>query len=450
MDVRGHNDLEMAFGPAANANLAEAVRSGRLDVAVLDDAVRRVLVAKIRMGLFETPYVDESRTEAVLSAPEHKQAALEAAERSLVLMTNEGGVLPLIPGAHRRVAVIGPTADSVDDTLGSWVFVAKNDETVTIAEGIRRRLGGSAQVTTAPGVELRRSTPSMFEMFKPAPPAWTPEQTRAEFDKAVQAASSADLVVLVLGEGALMSGEGASRVSLDLPGDQMRLVEAVRATGKPVVAVLTNGRPLDIAPLTAQVPAVLEAWYPGTQGGTAVARALFGDINPGGKLPMTWPRSVGQIPIYYSHNKTKDPANQGARYWDEPSTPLFVFGHGLSYTSFAFSDLSVDRSSVGIGEPVKVTVTLTNTGARAGDEVAQLYIHQRSGRSSRPVRELKGFERVTLQSGESRQVQFTLSEAELKYWSASERDWVLDPATFDVWVGSDSTAPLATTFRVNP
>ena len=442
------NDLEMAFGSAANATLADAVRSGRLDVAVLDEAVRRILVAKIRMGLFETPYVDESRTEAVLSAPAHKQAALEAAERSLVLLTNEGGVLPLAPGAHRRVAVIGPTADSVDDTLGSWVFVAKAEETVTIAEGIRRRLGDTVQVTTAPGVQLRRGTPSMFEMFKPAAPVWSEEQARAEFDRAVTAAASADLVVVVLGEGALMSGEGASRVSLDLPGEQMRLVEAIAASGKPVVAVLTNGRPLNTAPLSAHVPAILEAWYPGTQGGTAVARALFGDVNPGGKLPVTWPRSAGQIPIYYSHNTTKDAANQGTRYWDEPSTPLFPFGYGLSYTEFAFTDISVDRAAVALGEPVTVTATLTNNGARAGDEVAQLYIHQRNGRAARPVRELKGFERVTLQPGESRQVRFVLTEAELRYWNAAERDWVLDPAVFDVWIGGDSQAPLSTSFTV--
>lgn len=444
------NDLEMATAEAANATLPQAVRSGRLKEAVLDDAVRRVLVAKIRMGLFENPYVDEGATEAVLSAPEHRQAALAAAERSLVLLQNAGGALPLSAAAYRRVAVIGPLADSAQDTLGSWVFVPKLEETVTVAEGIRRRLGESAQVTTAPGVQLRRGTPSMFEMFRPAPLAWTEAQAEVEFERAVEAARGADLVVLALGEIEQMSGEGASRTSLSLPGDQLRLVDAVKALNKPMVAVLLNGRPLDIAPLAEQVPGILEAWHPGSEGGTAVAKALFGDINPGGKLPMTWPRSVGQIPIYYSHNATKAPADQGARYWDQPSTPLYPFGYGLSYTDFAFTDIAVDRAAVRLGEPVVVTATVTNTGARAGDEVVQLYIHQRSGRAARPVRELKGFERVTLQPGESRQVRFTLTQAELRYWNAGERDWVLDPSDFDVWIGGDSRAELKTSFTVAP
>ena len=444
------NDLEMAFGEAANTHIPQAVRSGQLKEAVLDDAVRRVLIAKIRMGLFENPYVDEGATEAVLSAPEHRQAALTSAERSLVLLQNTGGVLPLSASDHRRVAVIGPLADSAQDTLGSWVFVPKFEETVTIAEGVRRRLGANAEVTTAPGVQLRRGTPSMFEMFRPSPPAWTESQARAEFDRAVEAARGADLVVLALGEIEQMSGEGASRTSLSLPGDQLRLVEAIKALNKPMVAVLLNGRPLDIAPLADQVPGILEAWHPGSEGGTAVAKALFGDINPGGKLPMTWPRSVGQIPIYYSHNATKAPADQGKRYWDEPSTPLYPFGYGLSFTDFAFTDIAVDRASVRLGEPVVVTATVTNTGARAGDEVVQLYIHQRSGRASRPVRELKGFERVTLQPDESRQVRFNLTQAELRYWNAGERDWVLDPSDFDVWIGGDSRAQLKTSFTVAP
>ncbi|WP_240484741.1 beta-glucosidase BglX [Brevundimonas nasdae] len=443
-------DLEMAIAPAANSGLAEAVRSGTLEESVLDDAVRRVLIAKIRMGLFENPYVDASKTETVLSDPAHRQEARDAAEKSLVLLQNTGSILPLTPGAHRRIAVIGPMADSVDDTLGSWVFVPKYEETVTLAEGIRRRVGADVEVTTAPGVQLRRGVPSMFEMFRPSPAAWTSAQAQAEFERAVEEAREADIVILALGEGAMMSGEMASRADLSLPGDQLRLVEAVKALGKPIVAVLMNGRPLDIAPVASDVPAILEAWYPGTEGGVAVARALFGDVNPGGKLPMTWPRSVGQIPIYYSHNITKAPTEQGQRYWDEASTPLYPFGHGLSYTDFAFSDLSVDRASVAIGEPVVVTATVTNTGHRTGDEVAQLYIHQRSGRATRPVRELKGFQRVTLQPGESRRVQFELTRAELRYWSAAERDWVLDPATFDVWVGGDSRAQLATSFTVQP
>ncbi|MND37691.1 Periplasmic beta-glucosidase precursor [compost metagenome] len=206
--------------------------------------------------------------------------------------------------------------------------------------------------------------------------------------------------------------------------------------------VLVNGRPLDIREAAARVPAVLEAWHPGSEGGAAVANVLFGDVNPGGKLPITWPREVGQIPLYYAHNRTKDPATAATRYWDGPSTPLYPFGYGLSYTDFQFSDIAVDRSVLSADDRVSVSVVVTNTGARSGDETAQLYIHQRAGRATRPVRELKGFQRVTLAPGERRTLTFILGEAELKYWSGAERKWVVDPGVFDIWIGKDSRAEL--------
>jgi beta-glucosidase len=261
-------------------------------------------------------------------------------------------------------------------------------------------------------------------------------------------ARSSDVAVVVVGEWQNMVGEQASRSSLDLPGRQLELLQAVAAAGTPVVLLVMNGRPVDLRWATENVPAILDIWYPGTQGGAAVARLLFGDVSPGGKLPFTWPRSVGQVPIHYAHTTSHDPDNQGLRYWDEPSTPLFPFGHGLAYSTFEYSDLSVDQPSVGLDGNVTVTVTVTNTGERDADEVVQLYLHQRHGTASRPVRELKGFERVPLAAGESRQVRFVVGPEQRRYWNAAKRDWVLDPSTFDIWVGGDSTAELATTFEV--
>jgi beta-glucosidase len=245
-----------------------------------------------------------------------------------------------------------------------------------------------------------------------------------------------------------MIGENASRSSLTLPAGQLELLQAVVATGTPVVLLVMNGRPLDLRWAAEHVPAILDIWYPGTQGGAAVANLLFGDISPGGKLPFSWPRTVGQVPMIYSHNRSHDPKKQGERYWNEASTPLFPFGYGLSYSSFEYTGLSVDPSVVVAGGSVTVAVTVTNTGSRPADEVVQLYLHQRYGSASRPVRELKGFRRLRLEPGESRDVPFTLGPDELGYWNAAVRDWVIDPSTFDVWVGGDSTAALGTTFEL--
>ncbi len=228
----------------------------------------------------------------------------------------------------------------------------------------------------------------------------------------------------------------------------MALVKAVAATGTPVVLLVMNGRPLDLRWPAEHVPAILDIWYPGTRGGEAVANLLFGDVSPGGKLPFTWPRTVGQVPMVYSHTLSHDPDNQGRRYWNEDGTPLFPFGHGLSYGRFEYSDLAVDQAVVTTDGTVTVSVVVTNVGTRTADEVVQLYIHQRHGTASRPVRELKGFQRVTLAPDESRTVEFQITPAERTYWNAAARDWVSDTSTFDVWVGGDSTAQLATTFEV--
>jgi len=245
-----------------------------------------------------------------------------------------------------------------------------------------------------------------------------------------------------------MSGEAASRQSLDLPGREQELLEKVVATGKPVVLVLVNGRPLNITWASQHVPAILESWYPGTQGGSAVARLLFGDVVPGGKLPFSWPRDVGQIPINYAHNTTQAPQDQGKRYWDVESTPLYPFGFGLSYSQFTFSDLRLSKAKIKSEESLDVTVVVENTGSVSADEVAQLYLHQQYGSVSRPVRELKGFQRTELKPAERKTLRFTISKDERTYWSAATRSWVVDPSTFDVWVGPDSSASLHASFEV--
>jgi beta-glucosidase len=410
------------------------------------------------MGLLDQPYVDEDQAREVLADPAHRAAARESAQRSAVLLRNEDGLLPLAsPGsaelgsiAVSSIAVIGPLADSRRDTLGPWVFDFDLDETVTVLDGIRNRAGHAVEVGYAPGIRpAQRVFPSMFDMFANNAPA-DPEgfDDDAELARAVTLARESDVALVVLGEWQNMIGEAASRSSLELPGGQLALLQAVVATGTPVVLLVMNGRPLDLRWAAAHVPAILDIWYPGTQGGTAVADLVFGDVAPGGKLPFTWPRTAGQVPLIYSHTISHEPVNSGRRYWDEESTPLYPFGYGLSYGRFGYRDLTLDRDRLPAGETVTVSVTVTNTGERAGDEVAQLYIHQRHGTASRPVRELKGFQRVTLEPGESRTLEFPLGPAELRYWNAAARDWVIDDTTIDVFAGGDSTAELTASFTI--
>jgi beta-glucosidase len=443
-------DLEMAISDPAYAHLPEALESGATDVEAVDACVRRVLEAKIRMGLFDEPYVDEDRAREVLADPAHRDVARVAAERSAVLLRNEGGLLPLDAGALGSVAVIGPLADSARDIIGPWVFDFDLDETVTVFGGIQAKVGDDVRVEYAQGVPVvQREFPSLFDMFGRNTPS-DPEgfDPDAEFQRAVDLAAGVDVAVVVVGEWQNMIGEMASRSSLDLPGRQLELLQAVVATGTPVVLLVMNGRPLDLRWAAASVPAILDIWYPGTHGGAAVANLLFGDVSPGGKLPFTWPRTVGQVPMTYAHTISHEPENQARRYWDEASTPLFPFGHGLSYGRFAYAELTVDEPGTTPDGTVTVSVEVTNTGDREADEVVQLYLHQRHGTASRPVRELKGFRRVTLAAGESRTVSFPVGPDERRYWNAAVRDWVTDTSTFDVWVGGDSTAALGTTFDV--
>jgi beta-glucosidase len=441
-------NMEMAIGQTDYSTLSEALKQGKITLAQVDAAVKPILEAKIQLGLFEHPYVDIPHSQEVLNDPAHRTEALHAAERSAVLLRNENNLLPLNKSSYKNIAVIGPLADGKHDTIGSWAFVQDPNEGVTLLEGLRTKLGSDAHIDYAQGVQIKRFFPSFFDQIfhEPHPADWTEDQKRSEFDKALTLTRNSDLTILTLGEVQDMSGEAASRSSLDLPGEQEKLLEAVTALGKPVVLVLLNGRPLNITWASEHVPAILEAWYPGTQGGTAVANLLFGDAVPGGKLPLSWPRNVGQIPINYAHNLTQDASQQGKRYWNEPSTPLYPFGYGLSYSTFAFSDLKISQTENKIGQSIHVSVEVENTGSVAADEVAQLYIHQQYGNASRPVRELKGFRRIALAPHAKTTVEFTLTDADLSYWSSASRAWTEDASTFDLWAGNSSAATLHTTF----
>jgi beta-glucosidase len=463
--IRAGLDMEMALGlrfrgegiptPGAGAfaTLPDAIRTGQVDEQLLDEAVRRLLLLKLRLGLFEQPYVDEARSGSILSDPGHHVLARRAAERSAVLLRNAGGVLPLDRSAVRTVAVIGPFADDKRAMLGPWVFAHDLESTVTVLEGMRRAADAGVQVEHAPGVPVpTRLFPSQFAAFEQqlggAAPQAAPFDEGAEFARAVELARASDVAVLVLGEAADMNGEAASRSTLGLPGRQLELLEAVAATGTPVVLVLLCGRPLDLRRAADVAAAILVAWHPGTEGGLAVARLLFGDVAPGGKLPFSWPRSIGQVPLIYSHLRSHQPQTSSLRYWEEESTPHYPFGFGLTYGELEYANLTLRSTLIGLDDPLKVTVEVRTLSSRPVEEVAQVYLHQRSGRTARPVRELKAFRRVTLEPGETRTLHFEIEASARRYWSAAEGTYVLDASTFDVWVGSAATAALHAEFTV--
>jgi beta-glucosidase len=431
--------------------LPAAVKNGSVKESTIDDAVRDILKMKYRLGLFSQPYASLDRAKAELNSTAQHKAARVAAQRTAVLLRNEGGLLPL-KRSIASVAVVGPLADSKPDTMGSWSLAGNIENTVTVLEGLRRKLGPAVTINYAKGVEIDRGGTSIFDdqFVSPRAVLKTQPERDAEFQHALEAVKKSDVVVLVMGEAQDMSGERASRSTLTLPGKQQELLEAVVATGKPVVLVLLNGRPLVITWASQHVPAILEAWYPGTEGGNAVADLLLGDANPGGKLPVTWPRSVGQVPLYYAQNLTQIPDDLTTRYWDASSAPLYPFGYGLSYSSFRIGGLKLGSSSMHTDGSLTVTIDVENTSAIAGDEVVQLYTHQRSGSASRPRRELKGFTRLHLGAGEKRMVSLTLQAKDLGFWSPQTHQWAVEPGVFDLWAGNDSTATEHATFSIAP
>ncbi len=406
------------------------LEEGKLSMSRVNDAVRRILTVKFKAGLFEHPYADLAQIPAKTMQPEDVKAEREAAARSMVLLKDENGALPLSPGL-KSVAVVGPLGDDKADPLGPWSGQGKAEDVVTVKEGIEAALPG-ANVTVAEGCD-----PGC--------------ESEAAFGAAVAAAEGAEVTVLALGESAAMSGEASSRANIDIPGRQQQLLEAVAATGKPFVVVLMNGRPLTLEGVDAKSPAILEAWFPGIQAGNAIADVLFGKVNPGGKLPVTFPRSVGQIPLYYDHEPTGRPADPEnkytSKYLDEPVTPLYPFGFGLSYTSFEISNASVSSSTMSSHGTVEVSADVKNTGSRPGDEVVQLYIHDPVASIEQPVRRLRGFQRVTLEPGETKPVKFRLGPSDVGFYDEFGHLRV-EPGTIEAFVGDSSEAPLAGTFEV--
>ncbi len=441
-------NMDMASQTYAH-NLAKLVTDKKVSEKQIDELVLPILEIKYQIGLFDQPYVDESKVDATLNRPEGRELEHKVAARSMVLLKNDNQTLPLSKSV-KKVAVIGVLANSATDIDGGWAVESlfgggAKDHAVTVLAGLKTKLGADVQVTYVDGPKLSKVYPGLLDMMtgnKPTPPP-TAEETVDWVAKTKAAAADADVVIAVMGEAASMSSEAASRATLDLPGIQQQMLEAAVSTGKPVVLVLMNGRPLDIRWASEHVPAILEAWFPGTEGGSAVADVLFGDVNPGGKLPVSWPRVAGAAPTYYNHNLTHEPEDRPtftSRYWDMNSKPLYPFGYGLSYTTFKFSNLALSKTSIKKDGSTEVSVDVTNTGAVAGDAVAQLYIHQRYGSASRPVRQLEGFKRVTLKPGETQTLKFTLGKDELSFWSPQTRERAVESTTFDVWAGGDSTA----------
>ena len=415
------------------------VREGRLPQTAIDEAVRRILRIKLRLGLFEKPYADEAREQATILSRSNVEAAREVAARSMVLLKNQRGVLPLSKDL-RSIAVIGPLADDQQNLLGSWSGDGRKEDAVTLLEGIRRKVPRTTKINYARGCTVASASVD-----------GTAESLL--MDEAVRAARESDVVIVAVGESADMSGEAASRASLDLPGRQLELVKALVATGKPVVVVLMNGRPLTINWIAENATTILESWFAGIQAGNATADVLFGDVNPGGKLPVTFPRAVGQIPIYYGYKNTgrpPDPNNKyTSKYLDLPNTPLFPFGYGLSYTSFRLANLRLTASSIRPDGRITVSAEVENTGGRAGDEVVQLYIRDVVASVTRPLRELKGFERLRLNPGEKRRVEFTLGSEHLGFYNRDMR-FAVEPGEFKVFVGTNSVDGLEASFRVSP
>ena len=413
-------DMDMQGG-VYQRFLKKSLDEGKVTLAEIDTSVRRILRLKFELGLFDDPYkfCDESREKSQVLSAAHRAAAREVARKSIVLLKNDKNVLPLAPAA--KIALIGPLADNKSELIGNWCAAGNFNDCVSLFEGLKAASKGT--VTYAKGCEVEGVS-------------------RNGFPEAIAAAKKADVVVVALGEKAQMSGEAAARADITLPGAQEKLVSALVATGKPVIVVLMNGRPLAIPQLAGQATALLEAWWLGTETGHALADVLFGAYNPSGKLPMTFPRSVGQVPIFYNEKNTGRPFDPNSKwtskYIDMPNTPLFPFGYGLSYTTFTYTEPRVNRSSFKIGEPVELQVTVQNTGARAGEEVVQLYVHDLVGSVTRPVKELKGFQKIALAPGESKTVTFALTGDAFSFY---RRDMKYGPEAgdFELMTGGNST-----------
>ncbi|MGY8909068.1 MAG: beta-glucosidase BglX [Flavobacteriales bacterium] len=436
MDMEGNVYIE---------ELAQLVKDDVVKEAILDDAVRRILRVKFELGLFENPYkyCDEAREKEMIGNPKHHEAVLDMAKKSIVLLKNENNLLPL-KKEGQKIALIGALANDKTSPLGSWRIASDDETAVSVLEGMQAYKGN--ELTFAKGAEFFIGKQSFLNEVV------VNTTDKSDFDEAISVAKNSDVVVMVLGEHGFQTGEGRSRTNLQLPGVQQELLEAVYKVNKNIVLVLNNGRPLAITWADKHIPAIVEAWQLGTQTGNAVAQVLYGDYNPSGKLTMSFPRNVGQVPIYYNYKNTGRPIDKDgnvfwSHYMDVEKTPLYPFGYGLSYSTFEYSDLKLNGTSFEIGNDINVSVNVKNTSSVDGKEVVQLYIRDLFGSITRPVRELKGFELTALKVGETKTINFTLNKETLGFYN-NDGKYIVEPGDFKVFVGGSSIKTLEASFKL--
>ena len=426
-------------------HLENLVGDDKVDLNFIDDATRRILKVKYELGLFDDPYkyCDLEREKEITGSEEINNAALDIAKKSIVLLKNNNNLLPL-KKEGQKIALIGSLASDKTSPLGSWRIAADDNTAISVLEGMNQYSGNT--VTFAKGADLTHGKTEFVTELK------INTTDKSEFDKAKEVARNADVVVMVLGEHGFQSGEGRSRTSLDLPGVQQELLEEIFSVNSNIVLVLNNGRPLAINWADENIPAILEGWQLGTQSGHAIAQVLYGDYNPSGKLPMTFPRNVGQVPLYYNYKNTGRPnlPGPGSVFWshynDEKNTPLYPFGYGLSYTTFNYSNLRI-TNNFEKNSKIEITIDVKNTGAIEGKEVVQLYIRDKYASITRPVKELKGFELLNLKVGETKVAKFELTEKELGFYD-NQGNWVLEKGEFEVYVGSNSQTQNKKSFEL--
>ena len=443
--VEAGTDMDMEGGIYV-PYLIDLVKQGKVKQEFVDDAVRRILRVKYELGLFDNPYrfLDEKREKEVIGSKANREAVLDMAKKSIVLLKNDTNLLPL-KKSGQKIVLLGSLAESKNSPLGSWRIAADSNTAVSVLEGMQQYKGNSLNYVK--GLDLTTLEPTFLTEVQ------YNTTDKSGFEAAKNAAKDADVVVMVLGEHGFSSGEARSRTNLDLPGLQQEFLEEIYKVNPNIVLVLNNGRPLTISWAAEKIPTIVEAWQLGTETGNAVAQVLYGDYNPSGKLPMSFPRNIGQVPIAYNHYSTgrftnKDNNVFWSHYSDVEKTPLYPFGYGLSYTTFEYSNLKINKKTFSKGEKVEVSVDLKNTGKVTGKEVAQLYLQDEFASVVRPVKELKGFEMIELKAGETKTITFTLTDAELGFYN-NQNEFVVEPGSFKVMVGGSSDANLTTQFNVN-
>ena len=443
--VEAGTDMDMEGGIYV-PYLIDLVKQGKVKQEFVDDAVRRILRVKYELGLFDNPYrfLDEKREKEVIGSKANREAVLDMAKKSIVLLKNDTNLLPL-KKSGQKIVLLGSLAESKNSPLGSWRIAADSNTAVSVLEGMQQYKGNSLNYVK--GLDLTTVEPTFLTEVQ------YNTTDKSGFEKAKKAAKEADVVVMVLGEHGFSSGEARSRTNLDLPGLQQEFLEEIYKVNPNIVLVLNNGRPLTISWAAEKISTIVEAWQLGTETGNAVAQVLYGDYNPSGKLPMSFPRNIGQVPIAYNHYSTgrftnKDNNVFWSHYSDVEKTPLYPFGYGLSYTTFEYSNLKINKKSFPKGEKIEVSVDLKNTGKVTGKEVAQLYLQDEFASVVRPVKELKGFEMIELKAGETKTITFTLTDAELGFYN-NQNEFVVEPGSFKVMVGGSSDANLTTQFNVN-